>query len=178
MKDSYSEIRKEGPAFDSYLTELENSIPKCVFEDEESSIMRDQVIFGIRDLHVKGVLLRDENITLEKVSKYCRAVEVSKQQIEECQCEASVNINVVKRKSIKRDVIDDCNFHGYSHRIWNCPAFGKKCGFCKKKGHFVKKYLNFRKTKRIFSRYRKMSPNLTIMIAGRIPINIILLIYT
>ncbi|KAG5881040.1 hypothetical protein JTB14_000864 [Gonioctena quinquepunctata] len=164
-------IQKEGQAFDSYLTELKNSIPECVFGDQESSIIRDQVIYGIRDLHVKEVLLRDGNITLGKVSEYCRAVEVSKQQIEEFQREASVNINVVKRKSVNRDVIDDCNFRGYSHRIRNCPAFGEECGFCKKKGHF-------RKTKRIFSRYRKMSPNLMIMIAGRIPMNIILLIYT
>ncbi|KAG5873784.1 hypothetical protein JTB14_024100 [Gonioctena quinquepunctata] len=114
----------------------------------ESSIIRDQVIFGIRDLHVKEVLLRDGNITLEKVSEYCRAVEVSKQQIEEFQREASVNINVVKRKSVKRDVIDDCNFCGYSHRIRNCPAFGKECGFGKKKGHFVKKCLEFSKNKK------------------------------
>ncbi|KAG5873252.1 hypothetical protein JTB14_010789 [Gonioctena quinquepunctata] len=114
----------------------------------ELSIIRDQVIVGIRDLHVKEVLLRDGNITLEKVSEYCRAVEVSKQQIEEFQREASVNINVVKRKSVKRDVIDNCNFCGYSHRIRNCPAFGKECGFCKKKGHFVKKSLEFSKNKK------------------------------
>ncbi|KAG5872054.1 hypothetical protein JTB14_021846 [Gonioctena quinquepunctata] len=138
-------IQKEGQAFDCYLTELKNSIPKCVFGDQASSIMRYQVIFGIRDLHAKEVLLRDENITLEKVSEYCRAVEVSKQQIKELQREASVNINVVKRKSVKRDVIDDCNFCGYSHRIRNCPAFGGECGFCKKKGHFVKKCLEFSK---------------------------------
>ncbi|KAG5862025.1 hypothetical protein JTB14_012628 [Gonioctena quinquepunctata] len=114
----------------------------------KSSIIRDQVIFGIRDLHVKEVLLRDGNITLEKVLEYCRAVEVIKQQIEEFQREASVNINVVKRKSVKRDVIDDCNFCGYSHRIRNCPAFGKECGFCKEKGHFVKKCLEFSKNKK------------------------------
>ncbi|KAG5873325.1 hypothetical protein JTB14_005305 [Gonioctena quinquepunctata] len=100
-----------------------NSFRKDIYVLTESSIIRDQVIFGFRDLHVKEVLLRDGNITLEKVSEYCRAVEVSKQQIEEFQREASVNINVVKRKSVKRDVIDDCNFCGYSHRIRNCPAF-------------------------------------------------------
>ncbi|KAG5882295.1 hypothetical protein JTB14_019215 [Gonioctena quinquepunctata] len=97
---------------------------------------------------MKEVLLRDGNITLEKVSEYSRAVEVSKQQIEEFQREASVNINVVKRKSVKRDIIDDCNFCGYSHRIRNCPVFGKECGFCKKKGHFVKKCLEFLKNKK------------------------------
>ncbi|KAG5883775.1 hypothetical protein JTB14_032000 [Gonioctena quinquepunctata] len=139
---------KGGQAFDSYLTELKNAIPKCAFGDQRSSIIIDQVIFGIRDLHVKEVLLRDGNITLEKVSEYCRAVEVSKQQIEEFQREASVNINVVKRKSVKRDVIDDCNFCGYSHRIRNCPSFGNEYRFCKKKGHFVKKCLEFSKNKK------------------------------
>ncbi|KAG5884532.1 hypothetical protein JTB14_029065 [Gonioctena quinquepunctata] len=101
-------------------TDMKEDIKVSIFE---SSIIRYQVIFGIRDLHVKEVLLRDENITLEKVSEYCRAVEVSKQQIEEFQREASVNINVVERKYVKRDVIDDCNPCGYSHRIRNCPAF-------------------------------------------------------
>ncbi|KAG5865140.1 hypothetical protein JTB14_001304 [Gonioctena quinquepunctata] len=91
----FRNIIQEGQAFDNYLTELNNSISKCVFGDQESNIIRDQVIFGIRDLHVKKVLLRGENITLEKVSEYFRAVEVSKQQKEEFQREASVNINVV-----------------------------------------------------------------------------------
>ena len=36
------------------------------------------------------------------------------------------------------EMINKCKFCSYSHKRGSCPAYGKTCNNCKKKGHFPK----------------------------------------
>ena len=45
-------------------------------------MIRDKVVFGVRDERIKERLLREADLTLNKALDVCRAAETSKQQIE------------------------------------------------------------------------------------------------
>ena len=41
------------------------------------------------------------------------------------------------------EIINKCKFCSYSHKRGSCPAYGKSCNNCQKKGHFSKCSPNF-----------------------------------
>ena len=66
---------------DQWVTGLRSKAAKCEFGTLESDMIRDKVVFGVRD-RIKERLLREADLTLNKALAICRAAEISKQHIE------------------------------------------------------------------------------------------------
>ena len=67
---------------DQWVTDLRSKAAKCEFGTFESDMIRDKVVFGVRDERIKERLLREADLTLNKALDVCRAAETSTQQIE------------------------------------------------------------------------------------------------
>ena len=67
---------------DQWVTDLRSKAAKCEFGTFESDMIRDKVVFGVRDDRIKKRLLREADLTLHKAADVCRAAETRKQQIE------------------------------------------------------------------------------------------------
>ena len=63
------------------MTGLRSKAAKCEFGTFESDMIRDKVVFGVRD-RIKERLLREAGLILNKALDICRTAEISKQQIE------------------------------------------------------------------------------------------------
>lgn len=69
--------QKEDESFDDFLSNLKLKISSCEYGDEEDSILRDLIIFGLRDIDIQESLLGQPNITLKETVKYIKAAEES-----------------------------------------------------------------------------------------------------
>lgn len=75
-------VQKEGQTFDDFVTELKTLSSPCEYKEEDNMI-RDRIVFGIRDAETKNKLLSLDNLTLEKAETLCRTKEVTDKEIQE-----------------------------------------------------------------------------------------------
>ena len=72
----------DGETIDQFATELKIRAQSCEFGAENEKMIRDRVVFGVRDVQLKERLLRGSpDITLEQVLGMCRATEATKIQM-------------------------------------------------------------------------------------------------
>ena len=106
----------EEETFDEYVTRLKTLSEDCEFGELRNSMIKDSIIIGIRDKKLQERLLCESDINREQVCKRGQANEATKQQ----------------------DLIKYCRFCSGTHNRGNCPAWGKLCNNCGKRGHFKK----------------------------------------
>ena len=103
-------------------------------------MIRDFLAFGVTDTRLK-------ELTLERAESLCRAAEESKRQIKQLSKEADKReeVHVMKKdgkpltpKPQGGKLRFNCSKCGTWHLPKRCPAFGKNCHTCNKKGHFSK----------------------------------------
>ena len=123
---------------DSFVTILRQKIKACEYPSNiTDDMIRDKLVFGIKDLTVKERLLREESLTLQKALDIARASEVSKMQIKEMNEQSMHHVNAIaKNKGNGPKSVTNCRYCGSSHAPRACPAYGKECGFCHCKNHF------------------------------------------
>ena len=69
-------------SYDHYWTALRQLAERCEFESiTPNQILRDKLVFGIRDSKVRERLLREKNLSLEKTDEICRSHETMVQQM-------------------------------------------------------------------------------------------------
>ena len=68
---------------DKWVKELKTMSVNCEFGEQESSLIRDQVVFGVRDDRTKERMLRETDLPLKKAMEICRAAESTKTQMKE-----------------------------------------------------------------------------------------------
>lgn len=139
--------RSQGPAetIDMYVTDLKSKAKDCEFGDVHDSLIRDRIVCGIREDQLKGRLLRETDLTLEKAIDICRASEITSSQMKALNDEVNVH-KVESIKPKKRDTKSEhtsvmrkeCSRCGNKHEYRKCPAYGKTCKSCQKKNHFAK----------------------------------------
>ena len=127
--------------------------------------MRDKIVYTVTG-KLQELLLREDDLTLEKALKTCRAFEQSNKQVKEFRTNASTNASspspqvnkLAKRTTQQRDkkkfteqgkgpkqgnncLQFDCKFCGFKHepKREKCPAWGKTCDNCKGPNHFKSK---------------------------------------
>ena len=147
-------VQDPGETYDQYRTALRKLAEGCNFEAiYPEEILRDRLLFGIRDNKVRERLLRETSLTLAKTDEICRASESTTAQMKlvENQTDPSSSINEVtdqqnKRNKTRRrkpkgkdgknaDKSKECWSCGTVHNRSKkelCPAFGKKCLKCGK----------------------------------------------
>ena len=150
-------MQKDSETVDQFVTRLKNKVKSCEYT-AVNDMVRDKFVFSIRDLSVKERLLGEDKLTLEKAISMARASEASKEQIKAMgtkeQKDKNPSVNEIRAdgttggdkqkqnpsrrprpgagsKKVK------CTFCGSSHSWGSCPAFGKTCDYCQKKGHFL-----------------------------------------
>ena len=119
------------------------------FENINSDeILRDHILFGMRDVVVRKKLLIKPKLTLQDVLLACRTEELSNRHVKALH-EDSENVHAVNSKkqpthSYKpqrydtRSKVTDCKFCGNRHerRKESCPAWNKTFNKCGGKNHF------------------------------------------
>ena len=78
-----SRNQQSGETITSYVTELRLISVHCGFGELEEAILRDRIVCGIRDSHLRERLLREANLTLKSCVDICRASELSKERMKE-----------------------------------------------------------------------------------------------
>ena len=143
--------QEPGKTYDQYRTALRKLAEGCDFESTTpDEILRNRLVFGIKDSKVKERLLRESKLTLEKTDEICRAAEsmLAQMKVVEDNTEGTVSAvqtdqdNPSRSKSKTINAIRECGNCGRKHdqqRREFCPAYGKVCNRCSKLNHFAVK---------------------------------------
>ena len=127
---------------DKYVTDLRVLASSCNFGQLKDSLIKDRIVCGTNNSALRERLLREENLTLDKCLKVCRATELSKENCKTLQGQVVEEVHALKHTTRKtRDDEVCCKFCGKTHERnkSKCPAFGKKCSKCGKENHFASK---------------------------------------
>ena len=61
--------QSEGQCFDNFVTELKKLSKECEFSHLQNSLIRDMIVIGITENHLRQHLLRKPDLTLESALK-------------------------------------------------------------------------------------------------------------
>ena len=77
--------QNEGDSIDSYVTDLRILSKSCEFGDLTDSLIKDRLVYEVKQDTVRSRLLRETDLTLQKATDICRAAETSTQQLKAMQ---------------------------------------------------------------------------------------------
>ena len=138
--------QEAGESYDQYKTALRKLAEGCEFHTiTPEEILRDRLIFGIRDVKVRERLLSEWQLTLKKTGEICRASESTAAQLKEVSEGDTVSaVNFRKKpwrprgkKGDTGESTKECGNCGRIHEPNNCFARGKLCGNCGRLKHFA-----------------------------------------
>lgn len=150
-------IQEEGENFDAFYTDLRKIAQNCNFDVFKDRMLRDKIIYGIRDVQIQQKLLMKKNLTLQEAVETCRTSELAKKQVKVIAGQGLPvtevdGIGIQHRKSFPYSADQQqskakykassnstylCKKCNKRHGPRNCPAFGKTCSLCKKINHFA-----------------------------------------
>lgn len=160
---NFFRLKQGTETFDEFLTEIKTKVQGCNFADLSDGLLRDKIVYGIRNDSVREKLLAEEDLTLEKAIQICKISEQASKQLEEFK-NPKPEVDRVDRVNSKKNLEKckqsgsarnnrggfknenfDCQRCGKKHGVKSCPAYNKRCRKCHKVGHFF----NFCKSKNI-----------------------------
>ncbi|XP_049886661.1 uncharacterized protein LOC126381184 [Pectinophora gossypiella] len=132
-------------SFDIYFAEISKLVQQCEYRDKEMTeeMLRDKIVFGVKNIKVKKELLRRENLTLHEAVNICKASEATEKQLKTFSNGESL-VRKIKDKeesnSEKKKKKKKCKFCGNIHEFIKgaCPAWGKLCSICNGRNHTEK----------------------------------------
>ena len=148
--------QEPGETYDQYRTALRKLAENCDFGSiTPDELLRDRLVFGIRDARTRERLLREPALTLKRTDELCHAAESMVSQlklVEEGQNSGVNALAPVTSTKNAQDRTQDCPNCGRQHdnrRRELCPAFGKTCRKCQKRNHFAIKCRSQRGNSRV-----------------------------
>lgn len=128
--------QEEFEPIDQYILRLRKLVSTCNYGGVASEMIRDKIVFGIRNDALRHKLLTRADLTLAIAISECQLAEATAQQVHDMKHEDTRN-DVVNK--VRGNQYSKCSHCGGSHeRDRNkCPAFGKSCNVCKKSNHFA-----------------------------------------
>lgn len=121
-------VNKDGEIVNQFVTVLKRMIKNCEYTPSTDTIVRDHLVFGIRDAKVQGLLLRIdvEKLTLEKALSHYLSAEVPKAQLKEIRNPPVVLVMSTDPKQEKAKPNSDgspfnCSRCGTKHLLRQCP---------------------------------------------------------
>ena len=142
--------QESGETYDHYRTALRKIAENCDFQTiTPDEILRDRLVFGIRDSKTRERLLRASDLTLKMTDEICRSAESMVAQMRVVEDSAASTVSVVKEQKSKPTAGGQGNRRG--KECWNCgrkhdfqkrescPAYGETCTRCHKLNHFAVK---------------------------------------
>ena len=147
-----SRIQQPAESFDVFLMDLKLKARTCNFGVLQDSMLRDQIVFGIKDIKVQERLLGETELTLAGAMKVCHTSELAQQHaktfsvtVRDAQSAAVAVVSTLTQKPRaayakwqKGTETSDCKRCGTRHSVKQCPANGKVCNKCKGLNHFAK----------------------------------------
>ena len=144
---------------DSYINNLRYLASTCEFGALTDELIRDHLIIGVKDSSLKERLLREQNLTLDKALKLCKACEIASEQLKSMskKVEELNLLSISKPRGEKgakgrkarppakhktprvNEKSKKCNFCSLAKKHAkrkDCAAYGQECHFRKKKNHF------------------------------------------
>ena len=131
-----------------YRTALHKLAEGCDFQTiTPDEILRDRLVFGVKDAKVRERLLRETKLTLAKTDEICHAAESMLTQLKLFEDSSAGIVNAVGRNPTKQGTAEgkrgrECWNCGRRHEFYKrelCPAYGKTCTKCHKLNHFAPK---------------------------------------
>lgn len=150
----FSACQSESDCIDAFVTDLKKLASTCEFGDQTDSLIRDRIVLGINNKALQERLLKESDLKLNKAIEICKAEELSRMQFKVMQGQNNVNVHSVKKgekdkrmnnkvkynkksSEFGEKIIENCRRCGKTHKIRQCPAWGKRCMKCKKENHFA-----------------------------------------
>lgn len=127
-------MQEEGETVDEYMTRLRLQANNCNFGELNDSLLRDQLVLGIKSDRLRTKLL-SEDVALERALQICQATELANKQTAEISNEHPTQINAIQKME-KQKTSYDCRNCGRNHPARKCPAFRHVCKLCKKPNHY------------------------------------------
>lgn len=92
-------VQAPGESIDQFITDLRSKARSYEYEQLCDSLIKDRIVVGIRDDHVRAKLLRTTDLDLPKAVDICRSAEASRIQLDKLntQTQAECAVNKVKR---------------------------------------------------------------------------------
>ena len=103
-------VQESGESYEQYRTALRKLSVGCDFQSiTPEEILRDRLVFGIRDNKVRERLLREPRLTLDKTDEICRAAESLDTQMKTIMEGSSTLVNAVKSQDSPKDKLHKGN---------------------------------------------------------------------
>ena len=138
--------------YEQYRTALRKMAQECEFGTiTPDEILRDRLVFGVRDDKVQERLLQEPNLMLAKTDELCHTAESMLVQIKVVGDGDNTVIHAIKadkqqwpsgtsKPKASNKPTRDCWNCGQRHQFYKkdlCPAYGKRCNKCNKLNHFA-----------------------------------------
>ena len=94
-----------------HVTDLKHKSKRCNYGILEESLIRDQIVLGTLNLKVKGKILSNDDLDLEKAVFICQASEVAKPQIQAMTDGTSSRTMTASDGAVRRSGKNKC-YHG------------------------------------------------------------------
>ena len=135
----FTRDQKQGESMNAYITDLKQKASSCEFEHIKDSLIRDRFISGVNSEPLRRVLLKEKNLTLNRVIELAQLDELTQSRLK--QFSSNKEIHMVKTRPrhhqnphSRKPMCGNC---GESHtREEKCRAKGYQCFKCKKFNHF------------------------------------------
>ncbi len=133
----------EGQELMEYVTTLRTLADQCEFTERDNMI-RDKLVFSLKDLQLKERLLDVDILTLQTTIEKCQSAETTRKEIKLMTegVKEEKYLEAVKRQKPQQygtnRRFDDCRNCGTTHQPRSCPAWGKECHICHKFNHFAR----------------------------------------
>ena len=136
--------------YDQYRTALRKLSEGCEFETiTPYEILRDRLVFGIQNAHVRGRLLRESGLTLKRTDEVCHAAESMTLKLKEVEDSSDSGMSTIAGNTETQQAgkpaepkrMQECWNCGRRHEFQKelCPAYVKTCRKCHKPNHFAVK---------------------------------------
>ena len=154
-------MQEPGESYDQYRTALLKLAEGCNFQTiTPDEILRDRLVFGIKDNRARERLLRKSKLTLADTDEICHPAESMLAQIKVVDDSTGTAVNAIKPDQEQSNAKTSGDGRG-PRECWNCgrkhehfkreqcPAYGKICNKCHKPNHFAVKCRSKQSTKSI-----------------------------
>ena len=152
IRESFYSCKQDGRSMEDFISEVYNRASACEFpESVKDELIRDRLALGVDSQILKDRITSSEKTELQSVLGMLRRFGNSKARarndsITTTEPDEATEENVrfvrsnSKRSSTGRPSMNNCKFCGSKHvnDRNRCPASGKTCMKCEKKGHFAK----------------------------------------
>ena len=147
-----SRSQKEDESIDHYVSALRALANSCNFcQCLHDSLIRDKIVFGIKEPALRKRLLHERKLTLEKAIDICKSGETTARHLKDLATATDMNEeNALKLRDDKKPKLPKgptdsknakrCKYCGGNHELKRekCPAYGKTCGKCGKSNHVAR----------------------------------------